>query len=62
MSQLSATGLNGDDRSPSFCSLISHSAHVVGKDGLCEPDKRGNEDYKIIKEEKAETGRVCLPF
>ncbi|XP_028401657.1 multidrug resistance-associated protein 1-like [Dendronephthya gigantea] len=57
-SQISTTALTVDDRSPSFGSLTSDSARVMGKDGLSEPEQQTKEDYKIIKEETAETGRV----
>jgi hypothetical protein len=52
--------LTVDHRSPSVCSLMSDSAQVLGEDITNEPEKRAKEDYKTIKEEKTETGRVCF--
>ena len=57
-----ANTLTADDRSPSVCSLMSDSTQVAGEDVMTEPEERAKEDYKMIKEEKAETGRVCRYF
>ena len=63
-SQLSTSyshSLTVDDRSPSAASLLSDSTQVVGEDNLIdEPEDQAGEDYKMIEEEKAETGRVRL--
>jgi hypothetical protein len=40
-------------------SITSDSTNVSEKDVIADAEKRAKEDNKMIKEEKAETGRVC---
>ena len=56
--------LTVEDRSPSVGSLLSDSVQVAAEDHLVdEPEDRAEDkDYKMIEEEKAETGRVRLYF
>ena len=47
-----------EDKSPSISSLVSDTTQVAVEDYLFETKEQNKEDYKMIKEEKAETGRV----
>ena len=39
---------------------MSDGTNVADENVMTEAEKQAKEDHKMIKEEKAETGRVCL--